>query len=131
MKLEYVANANVGGSGDDIIRLFDFMPIEAKALIDAIRLVVVSHGRSIQLSECDFIEPLNCELELTLSDKDIGIRKHTPGSFTCELTRQGYLQMVGLMEPFTHEGATGHQWLYDLPSADNRIELLFSPNGKW
>lgn len=131
MKLEYVADANVSGSGGDLVRLFDFTSAEVKTLIEAIRSVLVTHGRSIQLSALEFIMPLNCALELVPSVKDIGLRKRAPGKFTCELTRPGFLRMVELMEPFTQEGTTGFQWLYDPSSEDDRAELLLSPNGQW
>ena len=131
MKLEHLSNANVNGSGDDLIRLFAFTSTEVKALIRAIRTGIVSEGNVVKLDLLDFIDPLNCTLSLALSESDGGIRMNAPGDFTCEMTEQGFLRMLKLMDPFTKDGTTGHQWLYDLPAARSRIEFLFSRNGKW
>jgi len=131
MKLEHVSDANVGGSGDDLIRLVEFTPAEVKSLAEEIRSVLLAQKKSVQLDGLDFIRSLNCQLTLVLSDKSVGIHKNASGTFTCGLTYQGYLRMVELMEPFMNDSGTGFQWLYDLPTEDNRTEFLISSNGKW
>ena len=131
MKLEYLAKANAGGSGDDLIRLYDFTAVEVQLLAHKIKDSLVLKGKALQMEPLEFINPVNCKLNLTLSDTDNGIHQDAPNRFTCALTRSGYLRMVDLMEPLMKEGSVGFQWLYDLSSDATPTEFLLSPNGNW
>lgn len=76
----------------------------------------------------DFIQSINCNLILQLSETDDGITTFDNKNFVCSLTTEKYKEMLLLMEPFCDKDVYGYQWLYDL---DTAIDLLFSPGGSW
>ena len=133
MKLEYLDNISDGGkySGvvtDQLVRLYDFDKTQAKEFYEAIRLKIIDNGKSIDLAGLNFIELLNCNLTLRLTNQDTGITTIDKKNFFCDLTKTGYENMLYLLEPFCNDDANGYQWMYDI---DNDIEFLFSPGGTW
>ncbi len=131
MKLEYIPDADIDGVSNGLFLLLDLHPSEVKALIAAIRDSLIEQRRPLHLDTVEFIHTVNEKLELVPSDKDAGIRQVPDSKFVCELTTQGYTRIIELMEPFTLDGTSSHQWLYDLPTKDTRIEFLLSTNGQW
>ncbi len=129
MRLEHVADADVYGSGHDLIRLFDFTPNEVVALIQKIQSTVLNGQGSLELHALEFITPVNCELIFQLSNGDHGLRLNSTGSYICELTVEGYIEMIALMSPFSRRLGSSHQWLYDLKVGGT--ELLISYTGRW
>lgn len=81
----------------------------------------------LAIHELSFVNPCACTLSFLLAEEDLGILENPPGHLDCRLTREGYIQMLSLMEPFA-QGSGGYAWLYDL---DTPIELLLSLSGKW
>jgi hypothetical protein len=77
----------------------------------------------INLSDYEFIEPVNCELILRVSETDDGITTEDNKLFFCDLTREAYAEMIKLIEPFCIRETDAYRILYDL---DNPIDFIFS-----
>jgi hypothetical protein len=122
MKLDFLEEINE--YGDQLIRLYNFDKTEAKKLKDAIQTSIIENETSLDLSTLDFIEPVNCRLILHISEEDEGILTVDNSLFFCDLTLDGYKNMVRLMEPFCLKETRRSQMLYEL---DTEIDFLFAP----
>ncbi len=133
MKIEFLDDLSDGGwfphaDPNQLIRLYDFDTFQAENLRQAIRKIIIGSNKEINLATLDFIYPVNCNLNLRISDSDKGIAKSDNKIFICDLTIEKYREMIILMEPFCIKETNGYQWLYDL---DTPIDFLFSPGGSW
>lgn len=133
MKLEFLDDINNGGQfkgvvTDQLVRLYDFDQIQADNFKQTIQQTLIEHGRQLNLYEIDFIEAVNCNLTLRISEKDLGIKSNDNSTYFCDLTRNSYENMINLIEPFCKKDSSGYQWLYDI---DTPIDFLFSPDGQW
>lgn len=129
MKLEFLAD---GSDGCPLIRLYDFDLTGAMRLREAFRSLADGSRQRIPLHEEWWIEPLEeCQLDLRLSKRDLGIVQRLPMRFECALTDEGWLEAMELTEPFCtppkDEKAETYQWL----NSDGEVSLLLSPTGKW
>lgn len=124
MKLEFLDNVNE--YGDQVVRLYNFDKSEAIKLRDAIQNTVINTNSSLDLVTLDFIEHVNCKLILHLSETDEGILTMDNKTFFCDLTKEGYKNMVQLMEPFCLKESKSFTMLYDI---DTQVDFLFSPYG--
>ena len=124
MKLEYVDSINE--YGDHIVKLYDFGKDEAVKFRQAIVETVINSGKSLDLNSLKFIQAVNCKLILHISDTDEGIFSMDNKVFFCDLTIDGYKNMIKLIEPFCNKETRSFQMLYDL---DTEIDFLFSPYG--
>jgi hypothetical protein len=124
MKLEFLDNVNE--YGDQVIRLFDFDKSEAIKFRDAVQSRIVDQNQSLDLMTLDFIEHINCKLILHLSETDEGILTMDHQTFFCDLTLNGYQNIVQLIEPFCIKESKSFVMLYDI---DTQIDFLFSPYG--
>lgn len=131
MKIQHLTEINPDFNDDNLIRLYDFDPIEAKNFLGIIKHHILKMKQSIDLSDLDFIHPVNCSLTFKLGNQDSGIQMIEENKFECELTWSSYNYMIDLIEPFTQKDTHGHQWLYDIDPLKSKTELLFSPSGKW
>jgi hypothetical protein len=122
MKLEFLEDVNE--YGDDVMRLYDFDMSEAKLFQQEILQTVITNNNSLDLSKLEFIESLNCKLILHIADEDEGIITHDEKTFFCDLTIDGYKNMIRLIEPYTKKESRSFQHLYDL---DTEIDFIFSP----
>ncbi|MDP1747684.1 MAG: hypothetical protein Q8L90_19070, partial [Bacteroidota bacterium] len=59
------------------------------------------------------------------SDTDEGVFSIDNKTFFCDLTIEGYKEMLRLIEPYCNKNTRSFQMLYDL---DTEIDLLFSPS---
>jgi hypothetical protein len=133
MKLEFLEDISDGDKfpqvvSNQLVRLFDFDPIQSASLRDKIAEEILNGNRALNLSSLDFIEPINCNLTLIISKKDEGLKTQDKINFECALTIPLYQQMIQLIGSFCDCDSNGYQWLYDL---DCEIDLLFSPGGTW
>lgn len=133
MKLEFLHDISDGGiykeiETDELVRLFDFGKEEAAQLHNAIQLVVVELGNQLDLKTLNFIDAINCNLTLRISDEEIGITTEDYIHFFCDLPKIAYQNMLDLIFPFTEKNSRGYQWLYDI---DNPIDFLLAPGGSW
>jgi len=134
MKLEFLDDLSASGKftgvvADQLIRLYDFDKIQAKKLRLKIQEIVVENREKLDFSKLDFIERINCNLVLVISDLDTGILINNENNFICEITTDGYKNMVDLLEPFCiKDSSNSYQWLYEI---DTPIEFLFSSKGTW
>lgn len=133
MKLEFLDDISDGGKYKDIfpeqlIRLYDFDTIEAKKLSEQIKTTILEKDTVPDLGRLDFIEALNCNLILRLSQTSLGIKSVDDYNFNCDLTEADFKDMLSRIEPFYNVDQKGYQWLYDI---DTPIEFLFSPGGTW
>lgn len=126
MKLDYIDEVNE--YGDNIVRLYDFDMAEAECFRKAILHTIIGNRKILDLSTIKFIQPRNCNLILRASDTDEGITTSDKVTFYCDLTLQGYKQMIVLLEPFCKKETIGYQWLYDI---DSQTDFLFSAGGTW
>jgi hypothetical protein len=123
MKLDFLDEINE--YGDQVIRLYDFNIAEATKFKNAIEETIINNRSSLDLSTLDFIDPLNCRLILHIADEDEGILTIDNSLFFCDLTIDGYKNMIRLIEPFCHKETRSFQMLYDL---DTQIDFMFSPS---
>ena len=134
MKIEFLDNISDGGKftgviADQLIRLFDFDTLQANKLRQKIQEIIIEKGERLDLSKLEFIETINCNLVLSISDVDTGILINNENNFICEITTDGYKNMVDLLEPFCIKDSSNiYQWLYEI---DTPIEFLFSSKGTW
>lgn len=124
MKLDYIPNINA--YGDCVVRLFDFDKSEALKFQEAIKSTVIQKKQSLDLSQLDYIESLNCTVLLELGEEDEGMIAEDDIHFTCPLTMKSYQKMVELIEPYCLKDRSSHQMLYDV---DSLTDFLFSPAG--
>lgn len=133
MTLEFLDDISDGGKYTDVfpkqlIRLYNFDSVETKMLSDQIRTEILEKEKSLDIASLNFIEALNCNLELRLSQTSRGIRSLDDYNFYCDLTKADFEDMLLRIEPFYLDNQNGYQWLYDI---DTPIEFLFSPGGTW
>jgi len=124
MKLDYIHHFNE--FGENIIRLYDFDMALAIKFRQAIIDHIITNKTGLNLMDLDFIEVINCNLVLRLWNEDEGISTTNQKTFYCDLTYEGYENMIALLEPFCRKETKGHQFLYDI---DNPTDFLFSPAG--
>jgi hypothetical protein len=123
MKLEFLDSINE--YGDHIVKLYDFNKEEAVKFRQAIQETIIDANRPLDLNSLDFIQPVNCKLILHISDTDEGVFSIDNKTFFCDLTIEGYIEMLRLIEPYCNKNTRSFQMLYDL---DTEIDLLFSPS---
>ncbi len=133
MKLEFLKDINNSGQIKEVlvnklVRLYDFDHIQANNFRTIIQKSIVQNGKQIKINDIEFIEAINCTLFFRVSDIDLGIQCDDNSIFFCDLTRNGFENMINLIKPFCKKECNGYQWLYDI---DTPIEFLFSPNGNW
>ncbi|MDO3694834.1 hypothetical protein QVZ41_08260 [Wenyingzhuangia sp. chi5] len=125
MELDYIENVNE--FDEHVVRLYNFNQVEAILFRDLI-LEVINNNLKLNLEKLNFIKTRNCNLILGLLDSDEGIFTKDNETFFCALTKDGYQNIVKLLEPYCTQEKKNHQYLYDL---DNNINLLFAPEGTW
>lgn len=123
MKLEFLYTINE--YGDHIVKLYDFNKEEAVKFRQAIQGTIIGANKPLDLNSLDFIQPVNCKLILHISDTDEGVFSIDNKTFFCDLTIEGYKEMIRLIEPYCNKNTRSFQMLYDL---DTEIDLLFSPS---
>ena len=123
MKLDYIDNYNE--LQENLVRLYNFDKAEAIKFRDLLIEVVILKKQKLDLSQVDFIEPVNCNLILGLFKTDEGILTKDNKTFFCILTLKGFENMIKLIEPFCKKETRSHQYLYDV---DNPTDLLFCPS---
>lgn len=124
MKLEFLDSINE--YGDHIVKLYNFDKEEALKFQQAIQETIIDANKPLDLNTLNFIEPVNCKLILHISDTDEGIFSIDNKTFFCDLTVEGYKEIVRLIEPYCNKNTRSFQMLYDL---DTEIDFLFSPSG--
>ena len=125
MKLEFINEVNE--YGDQVVRLFAFDKSQAAQFRDAVQQTVIDQQKSLDLSSLDFIEITNCNLILHIAEEDEGILTHDHKLFFCDLTLDGYRNMLRLIEPYCIKDSRSFQMLYDL---DTEIDFQFEPSGE-
>ena len=123
MKLDYIDNYNE--LQENLVRLYNFDMAEAIKFRDLLIEVVILKKQKLDLSQVDFIEPVNCNLIIGLFKTDEGILTKDNQTFFCILTLKSFENMVKLIEPFCKKESRAHQYLYDI---DNPTDLLFCPS---
>ena len=126
MELDFINNINE--FDESVVRLYNFDKEEAIMFRDLIKTVVVENTIRLDLSKIPFIEIRNCNLILGHFKTDEGIISSDHKTFYCALTKEAYITMLSLLEPFCVKETKGYQYLYDI---DNPIDFLFSPAGTW
>ena len=126
MELDFINNVNE--FDESVVRLYNFNKEEAILFRDLIKNVVIENKTRLDLSKVPFIENRNCNLILGHFKTDEGILSSDHKTFYCALTKEAYIAMINLLEPFCTKETKGYQYLYDI---DNPIDFLFSPAGTW
>jgi hypothetical protein len=133
MKIEFLNDISDSGrfphaDPNQLVRLYDFDSSEANRFRQTIQKALIENNKEIDLTKLNFIQPINCNLTLQISDTNKGITTPDKKYFVCNLTINKYAEMLLLIEPFCNKEINGYQWLYDL---DTPIDFLFSPGGTW
>jgi len=121
MKLKFLRDINE--YGEHAIRLNDFDKAQASLFFQILSELVSKKINTIELSDYEFIEAVNCSLTLRISETDEGIVTADYKHFFCDLTTDGYKEMIKLIEPFCIRETDAYRILYEL---DNPIEFIFS-----
>ncbi len=121
MKLKFLENINE--YDEHAVRLNDFDKTQAAMFLQILNDLTTNAGQFINLSDYEFIEPINCELILRISETDEGIITEDNTHFFCDLTLEAYTKMIKLIEPFCIRETDAYRILYDL---DNPIDFIFS-----
>jgi hypothetical protein len=121
MKLKFLENINE--YDEHAVRLNDFDKAQAAMFLQILIDLTTNKDASVNLSEYEFIEPINCELILRVSETDEGITTEDYQHFLCDLTLEGYTEIIKLIEPFCIKETDAYRILYDL---DNPIDFIFS-----
>ena len=121
MKLKFLENINE--YDEHAVRLNDFDKTQASMFLQILIDLTKNAGQFINLSDYEFIESINCELILRVSETDEGITTEDYQHFFCDLTLEGYAEMIKLIEPFCIKESDAYRILYDL---DNPIDFIFS-----
>ena len=124
MKLGFLDNVNE--YGDQVVRLYNFNKAEAILFRDAVQKTVIDANQSLDLLSLEFIEHTNCKLILHIAETDEGILTMDNETFFCDLTMEGYKNMIRLIEPFCIKESKSFKMLYDI---DSQVDFLFSPYG--
>ena len=121
MKLKFLENINE--YDEHAVRLNDFDKTQAAMFLQILIDLTKNAGQFINLSDYEFIEPINCELILRVSETDEGIITDDYKLFFCDLTLETYAEIIKLIEPFCIKETDAYRILYDL---DNPIDFIFS-----
>ncbi len=125
MKLEFLAS---GARDCRLIRIYEFTAEEAHQLRRiAIQLAGTKETRVFLHKQPNVNAIGGCELTLHQGEKDRGVSEISPLKFDWILSQASWLQVAGLIRPFSREGATGFQWL----SQPKKVQILLSFDGKW
>lgn len=120
MKLKFLENINE--YDEHAVRLNDFDKTQAAIFLQILK-DLITNKKPINLTDYEFIEPINCELILRLSETDEGIITEDYNHFFCDLTLDAYREMIKLIQPFCRKETDAYRILYDL---DNPIDFIFS-----
>lgn len=126
MTLDYLPD--IDNYGHHLVRLYDFDKKEALEFAKVLKKTILDDLQVLDLSTLPFIKSRNCNLILRLSYEDEGIRSNNQQTFYCDLTLEGFEEMLRLVKPFCEKDTRSHQYLYDI---DSPIDFLFSPLGTW
>jgi hypothetical protein len=121
MKLKFLENINE--YDEHAVRLNDFDKAQAALFLQILVDLTTNGEQSINLSDYEFIEPVNCELTLRVSETDEGIITDDYEHFFCDLMLDSYVEIIKLIEPFCIKETDAYRILYDL---DNPIDFIFS-----
>jgi len=121
MKLKFLENINE--YDEHAVRLSDFDKSQAAMFLSILNDLIKNKRPFINLSDYEFIESVNCELILRISETDEGIVSDDNVHFFCDLTLEAYAEMIKLIEPFSFKETDAYRILYDL---DNPIDFIFS-----
>ncbi|HXC04651.1 MAG TPA: hypothetical protein VNZ86_07845 [Bacteroidia bacterium] len=128
MKLEFLAN-RIDGVGyhpdfsEHLLVLSDFTREEAGLFRDALIRELLPAQKPLDLSGQYYIELVNCNLLMRLSDEDEGIRTRDSQLLYCDLTPAKYQEMILLLQPFCEKEKRGYTFL----SEEGDIDFLLSP----
>ena len=126
MQLDYIENLNE--YGDSMVRLYDFDKAEATLFVAALNETMIQKQETLDVSQLDFVLARNCNLILRIADEDLGITRKSKKKFFCDLTLEGYREMIQLLQPFCEKDTMSYQFLYDI---DSQIDFLYSSAGSW
>jgi hypothetical protein len=121
MKLKFLENINE--YDEHAVRLNDFDKHQAAMFLNILIELATNEKPVINLADYEFIEPVNCELVLRVSENDEGIISDDYVHFFCDLTLETYAEMIKLVEPFSLKETDAYRILYEL---DNPIDFIFS-----
>ncbi len=120
MVLDYKENINE--FGDNLVRIYGFNKAEATLLRDVIRTEVLENKKELNLGALEFMVTFDFNLIMRLSETDEGVIAEN-GINYCDLTREGYENMLFLIEPYCHKETRTFAYLYDV---DSPTDIIFS-----
>jgi hypothetical protein len=109
-------------------RLIEFNRSEAQQLRQLMQSLVTGDRQHVTLENEIWVEPVaGGSLDLRVGKRNDGVRQEQPLLFACVLTREGWSNVEGLLEPFSESDSPGFQWL----TTNGGAHLLISVNGQW
>lgn len=128
MRLEYLAS---GAPDCPLVRLYDFKPSEAAALLAAVNMLASAAAWRVEVDRLPFVKAAGgCRLVFARQDRDRAIvAGPIQNEFECGFTAATWDNVAGLLEPFA-QGAGGVEWLAAAPG-DAALLISASPGGVW
>jgi hypothetical protein len=125
MKLEFLKN---GAPDCHLIRLYEFESSEVQLLRRIVLQLARGKTSSVRLHKEQGIQAIDgCQLTLSRGEKDRGVDEIGPLEFAWALTKSGWLNVSGLIRPFSRTSSDSYQWLWD----GRKIRILISHDGGW
>ena len=120
MRLLYTAS---GADFCPVLAIAEFTPADVRTLRGMV--AALAQGQS-DAADLDALAPCDIRLELRVASDDQGICDTHP-VFVCKLTRQSWMDVYDMLEPFLVEEPHCYQWLADFGD----VSLLISRGGMW
>jgi hypothetical protein len=125
MKLDFLRS---GSPECPLIRLYDFDTVEADRLMQVALRLAQYQNKVVALHTEQYVRAIGgCELTLREGEKDQGASELAELKFEWVLTKGGWLEVAGLIQPFCRGEASGYQWL----TRTGKIAVLLSHDGQW
>ena len=125
MRLEFLEH---GSLDCPLIRLYEFNPREAYQLRCMALPLARGTEATVPLHEQPNVTAIGgCQLRLRQGKKDPRVSRVSFVKFEWVLSRAGWLQVAGLIRPFSRGAAEGYQWL----SEQGKVKILLSCDGRW
>src|SRR6185295_1774559 len=130
MKIEYFAD---GCDGCPLILIYGNDPVGALNLRLAVERLAIGLVDGLAIHEFPGYSSVNnCRLFIKGGRSDIGVRHlEQENTFECTLRKDTWLDIIGLLEPFTESDRKDEGYLFQYLNESGEIGLLISTERAW
>lgn len=128
MKVEYCVGFDPRNPMDSLVRIYNFEDHQIDSFLGKL-VHLIQTGSSIHFDQIKEIVQINCNIVLSVSEKDVGLVRSNVSELVCYLTKGSYQQMREKISSYIlADRPESFQWLYD---CDCEIDFLLSRSGLW